>query len=795
MTLDPRFALGASPLLATAPLAPAASVIAGDRWRVTVLTERLVRLEYSADGVFEDRPTQVVLDRAFGTPQFALTRKGAGLLLRTPGLTLEYDGGPFSTGGLVVTPAGGEVHHRVWRYGETIPEGHLPVNLGGTARTLDGVDGPCPLEPGLASTLGVAVLDDSGSLALTEEGWVAPRRGDLDLYVFAHGDDYAGAIRDFHRLTGPTPLLPRYALGNWWSRYHAYSADEYRALLDTFDAEGLPFSVAVLDMDWHLVDLPARFGDGWTGYSWNRDLFPDPAGFLAELHDRGLAVTLNVHPASGIRAHEDAYGAIAARVGADADAEEPVVFDIGDPGFAAPYLEEVHHPLEEQGVDFWWIDWQQGDSTRVPGLDPLWALNHLHLLDNARSGKRPLILSRYAGPGSHRYPIGFSGDTVTTWESLRFQPYFTATAANIGYGWWSHDIGGHMWGYRDEELTARWFQLGAFSPINRLHSTSSHFATKEPWMFDAVHGAVMADSLRLRHRLIPYLYTMNERAHAAGEPLVRPLYWQESRLETILESRTSFLFGTELLVAAITDPVDPHTKHAAVETWLPAGGWVDFFTGLRYDGGRRVRLHRPIATLPVLARAGAIVPLTGGERLGVENPDTLEVRVFAGADGTFTLYEDDDALAPRPVRTRLTWSDAEGALTVHPAEGALDVVPATRTWTLRLVGVAPCRAADHPSRYDEATGTLTVDVGPVPTASGTVVRLAEPAATASNRELDRIEAFLLRADIDTLLKEKVWALLAAEPRFERRLMVLESLDLGVALRGVLAEILLADPRR
>jgi len=793
VALDPRFALGASPLLRTDPSAPAASVVAGDRWRVTVLTERLLRLEYAADGVFEDRPTQVVLDRNFPTPAFTLTRKGAGILLRTPALTLEYDGGPFSTGGLVVTPTEGETYHQVWRFGEVLHEGPVPLNLGGTARTLDAVDGPCPLEPGIASTQGVAVLDDSRSLALTGDGWLAARRGDLDLYVFAHGLDFAGALRDFYALTGPTPLLPRSALGNWWSRYHPYAADEYRQLLDTFDAEGLPFSVAVLDMDWHLVDVPARFGTGWTGYTWNRALFPDPPAFLAELHDRGLAVTLNVHPASGVRAYEDAYPAIAARTGADVAAEEPVVFDIGNPDFVAPYLEEVHHPLEAEGVDFWWIDWQQGGASRLPGLDPLWALNHFHYLDNARGGKRPLILSRYAGPGSHRYPIGFSGDTVTTWESLRFQPYFTATAANVGYGWWSHDIGGHMWGYRDSELTARWFQLGVFSPINRLHSTRSHFATKEPWKFDAVHGAVMADSLRLRHRLVPYLYTMNERAHAAGEPLVRPLYHADARLETFVGSRSSFLFGTELLVAAITDPVDPHTRHAAVETWLPAGQWVDFFTGLRYDGGRLVRLHRPIESLPVLARAGGIVPLTTADSLGVENPAALEVRVFAGADGAFELYEDDDAVEPRAVRTRLTWSDAAGTLTVHPAVGALDVVPAERRYTVRLVGVAPCAADGLPSSYDEATGTLTVEVGPVTTATGCVVRLDGPARPAPNREVERIEAFLMRADLDTVLKERLWDLLSAEPRFERRLMVLETLDLDAALRGVVAEILLAHP--
>jgi alpha-glucosidase (family GH31 glycosyl hydrolase) len=768
-------------ILDTHPLAPEASIIRGEHYRITVLTERLLRLEYAADGVFEDRATQVVLNRDFEAPAFTLTPKDKGLQVRTKALTLEYDGREFTPGGLMVTPVGGTSYHQIWRYGEKRHDWNVPINLGGTARTLDAVDGPCELEPGIMATVGVAALDDSASLALTDDGWVDARRGDVDVYVFAYGFDYAGALRDFYRLTGPTPLLPRYALGNWWSRYHAYTADEYAQLLDTFEAENLPFSIAVIDMDWHHVDIPTQYGSGWTGYTWNDQLFPDPKAFLADLHRRGLAATLNLHPADGVRGHEDAYRALAARVGVDAASEEPVVFDIGNPDFVGPYLEDVHHPMEDDGVDFWWIDWQQGGVSRMPGLDPLWALNHFHYLDNGRSGKRPLVLSRYAGPGSHRYPIGFSGDTVTTWESLAFQPYFTATASNIGYGWWSHDIGGHMQGYRDSELTARWFQLGVFSPINRLHSTNSVFATKEPWRFDKVTGGVMADFLRLRHRLLPYLYTMNERAHTLGEPLVRPLYYADARRETFLSSRNTFLFGTELLVAPITSPVDPHTKHAAVDTWLPAGEWIDFFTGLRYDGGRTLRLHRPIETLPVLARAGAIVPLTAADVLGVGNPEALEIVVFAGADGRFELYEDDDALRPRTLRTLLTWSDADGALTIHPAQGDLAVVPATRRYTLRLVG------------GESASGSLAIEVGEVATATGAVVRLDRGAPAASNAELARIEAFLLQADIGVDLKEGLWAALASEPTFARRMQVLEGFGLDAPLRGVIAEILLANP--
>src|SRR5699024_9946402 len=163
--------------------------------------------------------------------------------------------------------------------------------------------------------------------------------------------------------------------------------------------------------------------------------------------------------------------------------EVPLTFDVTDPTWLRAFFDSVAHPMGEEGVDFWWIDWQSGPYSRTPGLDPLWALNEVHFSELAATGRRPLIFSRYAGPGSHRTPLGFSGDTVISWASLRFQPEFTATAANIGYGWWSHDIGGHWGGVKDVELAVRWVQLGVWSPINRLHATASLFQGKEPWRY------------------------------------------------------------------------------------------------------------------------------------------------------------------------------------------------------------------------------------------------------------------------------------------------------------------------
>jgi alpha-glucosidase (family GH31 glycosyl hydrolase) len=680
--------------------------------------------------------------RAFPATDFTVAERDGLLEVHTERLHLIYDKGPFTTHGLSVQAKGGyHSNDSVWRYGTRTP------NLGGTARTLDDIDGAIPLEDGVLAFNGVAVVDDSSTVLLEDDGWIAERRpGTLDLYVFSYGRDYKAALKALYALTGPTPLLPRYALGNWWSRYHPYTADEYVDLMDRFRAERVPLSVAVIDMDWHWVDIDARYGSGWTGYTWNTDLFPDPKQFLADLHDRGLATSLNVHPAEGVHAHETAYAAIAERMGIDPDDELPVSFDPTDPEFIEAYFEELHHPLEDDGVDFWWLDWQQGGVTKVAGLDPLWLLNHFHFLDSGRDGRRPLTFSRYAGIGSHRYPIGFSGDTHITWESLDFQPYFTATASNAGYGWWSHDIGGHFKGYRDDELTTRWVQLGVFSPVNRLHSGLNPFNTKEPWRFSAVAERVMSDFLRLRHRLLPYLATMNLRAHAEGEPLVQPMYYDHPDEAAAYDVPNQFMFGSELLVAPITTPADRDTGLGRVKAWLPDGTWTDVFTGQTYTGGRSLYLHRDLTSIPVLARAGAIVPKAPEDSVldGTGLPSVVELTVYPGADGDFTLAEDNDD--DRWALTRVTYDDASGEVTVHDTVGHREALPEDRTYRVEVV---------------------------------------RPTATAT----ERVFALLDRAQVGFDLKDRIYRLIrTSEPA--DAVLALQGLDLPPYLLGALSEILL-----
>lgn len=762
------------------PVAHPEAVVAGDRWRITVLTPGLFRIEWSDTGDLEDRASTFAVDRALPVPEFVVRRDDRGRVeVDTDCFHLEYDGGPFTPSGLTVTVARSldSQHTSVWRYGEPAD------GLGGTTRTLDDVDGEAPLGGGVVSRTGIAVVDDSASFLLEDGAPAARRAGHRDLYVFARGTDHRAAVRDLHAVSGAVPRLPRWTLGTWWSRYHPYSAEEYLALMDRFEAERVPLSVAVVDMDWHWVDIDPRHGVGWTGYSWNTDLFPDPAAFLGELHRRGLKVTLNVHPADGVRSFEDAYPAMAEAVGIDPASEQPVAFDPTDPRFLDAYFRLLHHPLEEQGVDFWWLDWQQGEHTRVPGVDPLWLLNMAHHADSGRDGDVPLTFSRYAGPGSHRYPIGFSGDTVVSWDSLAFQPHFTATASNIGYGWWSHDVGGHLWGRRDHDLHNRWVQLGCFSPVLRLHSTLHPFIRKEPWSFPAETRASVDRFLRLRHRLVPYLHTMNVRAAEQSQPLVEPMYWEHPEEQAAYEVPTQFRFGSEVVVASIVEPLHPELLVAGTRAWLPEGGWTDLFTGTRYVGGRALRLHRPAEHYPVLLADGALLPLAGldDEAVGTEHPEVVEVVLAPAADGAFDLVEDDGAVDGARATTPLRWDAATATLRVGPVAGDADVVPPRRTWHLRLVG------ATTEGEHHRELGTT----GP---ADELVVRLDDVTPLGWEHTVVQVDDLLHRAQVEHDTKLRVHEVVGSASDAAGATAALRGLELDHALEDAVLELVLADPQ-
>ena len=703
------------------PLASPEAIVRAGNARFTVLTDRLIRLEYHPDLRFEDRASQAFWYREQAVLDFTVRTTENGLEIETAFLHLRFsdtgDGFTPETLSILV-----KATNAVWHPGD-VDE----MNLRGTTRTLDFVNGYTALQPGLMSRAGWSVIDDSETLILNDSSWLEPRvAGGIDLYFFGYGHDYKACLRDYCLISGQMPLIPRWALGNWWSRYWAYSQDDLKALTDDFEAYEIPFSVCIIDMDWHLTET-GNDSTGWTGYTWNRNLFPDPEGLIDFAHEKKLKISLNLHPAEGIHAHEEQYEAMARWVGIDPTSKQPVAFDITNPIFAEAYFEVLHRPHEKMGVDFWWIDWQQGLKSAIPGLDPLWLINHLHFHDLGRDGvRRPFIFSRWGNEGHQRYPIGFSGDSYITWDTLSFELYMTATATNIAYGWWSHDIGGHTSGVEDSELFTRWVQFGVFSPINRTHVTKGLFYDRRPWGFeDAEVLCVLREALQLRHAFLPYLYTMARRAHDESLPLIQPMYYDYPEEEAAYHCPQQYLFGTELIAAPFVTPADQQTGLSRQVVWLPEGDWYHFFTGEHFEGNRWHSIYGRLEDIPLFARAGAIVPLAPKSgRNGVDNPKELHVHVFAGADNRFDLYEDDgettaylDGQSCITTFTQ-TWNESRLGFTIEGAQGKTALIPARRQYQLYVHGVREENIVvakvdgvqvSVTSSYDSKTETLHVN--------------------------------------------------------------------------------------
>ncbi len=623
-------------------------------------------MEWAADGKFEDHASFVFINRRLPVPKFHTfdcrrwaTRSGTlEIQDRRSDTHLQCDApdtiGSFTADNLSIelTVDGKPV---TWHPGMTDSE-----NLQGTTRTLDGARGDKtrePIEQGLVSRSGWALVDDSSrplfdsaDFRFTEGEkspwpWVIERPAGerQDWYFFGYGHDYRKALGDYVRVAGRIPLPPRFAFGAWWSRYWDYSDQEIEEIIRGFHENSTPLDVFVIDMGWHKSreQLQAMGeGDknnmdqskhslGWSGYTWNDELFPYPQLFLDRLHADHLKTSLNLHPASGIQPWEEAYPAMAKAMGIDPATKQYVPFDITNKKFAENYFNLVLHPLEKQGIDFWWLDWQQEQNTKMAGVTPTWWLNYVHFTDQQREGKRPLLFHRWGGLGNHRYQIGFSGDTVSVWDSLAFQPWFTATAANVGYAYWSHDIGGHMPGAVDPELFTRWVEFGAFSPILRTHTTKNPESERRIWAYPEPYSSILRATFQLRYAMQPYIYTEARRTYDTGIAFLRPLYYDWPEANEAYDNKDEYLFGDEMVVAPVVTPGDKDSGLATEKVWLPKGEWIEWPTGKHFSGPTSVDRSFSIEQIPIYLKAGAIVPMQPEMNYTGEKPvDPLIVNVW-----------------------------------------------------------------------------------------------------------------------------------------------------------------------
>jgi alpha-glucosidase (family GH31 glycosyl hydrolase) len=647
-------------------------IVVDDNIRLTVFTPKLLRIEYSPTCAFEDRASQIILHRNVVPPHYTVNKENNYLILTTESICLKCTSTTSKPSkenlSIEIFPGKFLKETKIWKFGDSSDK-----NLKGTTRTLDFQDGEVPLESGLISRDGWSIVDDSQGLIL-ENGWPTPRNASpnsVDIYFFGYGLDYVSCLKDFRMISGPVPLIPRYILGNWWSRFWKYSEEDVKEIVAQFQERSIPLSVFILDMDWHITET-GNSSNGWTGYTWNSKLFPEYKKTIEFFHNNNLKMALNIHPADGIHPHEAQYQDFAREIN-HLHESAPIPFNLTDPNFLQHYFKILHHPYEADGVDFWWIDWQQGETTNIPGLDPLWWLNHLHFhdfqrerispRDNKLIRNRPFIFSRYGGLGSHRYPIGFSGDTHSTWNSLAFQPYFTSTASNVGFGWWSHDIGGHYGGIKDSELYIRWLQFGVFSPILRLHSGNKISYERLPWGWDYNTLVISRSYLQLRHALVPYIYTAAHRDHVACEPLVQPLYYSYPFEEQAYCFPNSFFFGSQFLVSPFVTPVCKETQLARQVVWIPPGDWfkvnIEIFLPFKESSHRTISrsdaalipelfrgsncyaIYGKISEIPLFVKPGAIIPIVSPLVAIDDNIAQLSLHVFLTGENEYSFYEDD----------------------------------------------------------------------------------------------------------------------------------------------------------
>ena len=769
------------------------TIVAGNA-RFTILTSRLIRMEYAENGRFEDRPSIAVLHRATPTPKFDVSRSnGDGVSIKTEHVQIDYTGGSFSSTSLKVSPMDSKsTAFEGWIYGQN--SSNDKDNLRGTYRTLDGTknvsldcntNGKLPLHCtfGLLSRSGFALINDTASPMLDDDDWWTDESGTMlrnsdvvDVYLLAHGHDYVGALADYMTIGGRQPLIPRSNLGVWYTRWYDLSARDVRKTVQDFSSRSMPLDIFILDMNWHKKN-------DWSGYSWDRNLFPNPKDTMEWLHRKGIRVGANLHDATGIGNWEDRFDDVCERLGIDPKSvSKSIPFDLTNKSYVYALEDIVLKDIEDDGMDFWWIDWQQGETAGntgqsgrpdVPMNPTIWtdkmrvtdSIRRCRIQDLTRSHNdcvdantsRGVVFARWGGLGNHRYQHGFSGDVDgLTWANLAFQPYFSATASNVGFGFWSHDLEGPG---NDHEMYTRWLQIGAFSGILRMHDRGMSAGdcmgwptsveacpTVQPYNVPRLFFEANRDALRTRSELLPYIYTAARDAHDTGVGLTRPMYYAypevdgayPSDMDSELGQNPStrqFMFGPDMLVAPVTGPSTCNVARGAntvleepcsltnQTVWLPPGQWFEERSGRMRTGDASFRKGFMLDEIPVFVKSGAVIaraPLDDNDSASLlgrasRQYDSLEFSIYPGNEtsGSTRVYEDDGSTyAYRQGSfawttlnyTRTISSDTVlTEVTISSTANRHPEMPASRRYRIRLPSSMP------PTKVSDASGEIRFD--------------------------------------------------------------------------------------
>ena len=650
------------------------SIIQGNKFRFSILTPRLIRLEYSSNGVFNDYETMIVKNRQFEVPEWTKQEDDNILKIDTNYYTLTYVKRASFNGRTIkaVCKSNGEE----WYYGQKEVK-----NFNSASVSLDNTTKMPELEKGLFSPTGIATIDDSNALCFdVERNLVAFNKGKdyVDIYLFIYGKDFALCLKDYFTLTGYPKMIPRYALGNWWSKECDYKDFEVLAKIDRFKMHGIPLSVFLLDNGWTRKDPKYAVN---TGFSFNENQFANPAEFIKNIHDKNVKFGLKINPQYGFYPFENYFQYITQYL--PVNDKGYVNFMPNDLKAVDVLFKVLTHPLESLGVDFFWNDYYDNDKRKM------YLMNYYLTLDVSRNNKRELVLSRNSTYGAHLFNVLYSGRNVINWETLKLLPFWTLNSANIGACFWSHDVAGSTGGIEDNDYYIRSIQYGVFSPILRFNTVRGRYFKREPWKWDVVTNTIASDYLKLRHRLIPYIYSECYRYHKNGRLLIQPFYYYNIKFYDDENYRNQYYFGSSFMISPIIKSMDPDMNRTIQRFYIPDGVWYDFKNGKRYLGNHKYIGFYSIDDYPIFVKQGSIIPMAGPDSyMSFCNPHDLEIHVFPGQSNTYQLYEDDgetyDYLNGKYCITEIDYNYRKSnyTLIIRPIEGDLNSLLPTRDYKI-----------------------------------------------------------------------------------------------------------------
>ena len=638
------------------------NIITGDKYRFSILSPRLIRIEYNKDNKFENRATSLVVKRNFGSTNFTVEQTELSLTITTEYFTLTYvKGTPVNSKNLKVKVNGTD---REW-----YPSHKEIRNLGSINYSLDYLENNLKLDKGLYSFDGFATLDDSTNLVLENDNFI-PREPTYDMYLFVYNKDLGLCLQDYFNLTGYPPMIPRYTLGTWWYKNDPYNMYDIDNILKEFYDNHLPISVFLLGNKWHNRE---------ENFTYDRTLF-DTNILNKYYKSKRVKFGLTINPELPIYPKDPLFNTLSNAIN-NYDNKYLSFIPLNNNTISI-YLNTVISNLKSTGINIFNIDYNNEKDKQG-----LFLLNHYHYVI-ANLNEVGVILSRNPGIAPHRYPIIYSGQTRVSWDTLKALPTYNNSAANLGITWHAHAIGGYYGGIEDDELYLRYIQFGVFNPIFILAGDTGKYYKREPWKWNQLNLSVIRTYMQLRNKLIPYIYNEGYNYHEYGVPLIQPLYYKYPKIYDEPNYVNQYFFGSRIMISPIIKKKNIEMNRVVQRIFIPSGTWYDYFSGKKFAGNKYYVNFYKDEDYPIFVKEGSIIPMSLDDTSDL--PRNMEIQIFPAENGLYSSYElyEDDGISLNKnynyiiIKMNLDRVENGYKFTITKKEGNLNVP--NRTYLLRF---------------------------------------------------------------------------------------------------------------